>query len=282
MITTKIKILAIQPVPLLENYMSPDKFLCFLKGDLPNLQDEPIRKRPLPFHMYDLGQLKEEIIDEITLNDMHLPTTYQASAYLNYVSEIIKPINQLLGQDNLMDMVIQEDLYPLPLNLIEHKFGADELTDNMINEVIKTNDTLIGKIKKFNDDQKKDYKLLENLFNCLMWNYEDYREISFEIEWLRTQRGLVKEPSNLSATEIALRQWYLVEAKIEPYIIPRQVGQKYKHLADCTNIAMAYSSFDKNPRTKYPNLKQLKNVKNSLSEYPNIQSAISNDIDKLE
>jgi hypothetical protein len=86
-------------------------------------------------------------------------------------------------------------------------------------------------------------------------------------------------PSSLTAAEIALMHHYLVKAKIEKYLNPRQVGLKYKNLKSAKNIQMAYSKFDKNEIL--PNKVQLENLESFLSDYPTVQKAIRNDIDKL-
>ena len=87
--------------------------------------------------------------------------------------------------------------------------------------------------------------------------------------------------SDLSAFEIALKHWYLVEAKIEDYIIPKHVGEKYKNLANYKNIEKSFGDLDTKPRRREPNLKNLNKVKKSLIDFPKIQRAIQNDIDKL-
>lgn len=90
-----------------------------------------------------------------------------------------------------------------------------------------------------------------------------------------------KEKSELSAFEIALKHWYLVKANIEYYIIPKHVGEKYKDLANYKNIETSFGDLDAKPRRREPTLKNLNKVKKSLIDFPEIQKAIENDIDKL-
>jgi|UniRef100_UPI004049716E hypothetical protein len=90
-----------------------------------------------------------------------------------------------------------------------------------------------------------------------------------------------KEKSELSAFEIALKHWYLVKANIEDYIIPKHVGEKYKDLANYKNIETSFGDLDTKPRRREPTLKNLNKVKKSLIDFPEIQKAIENDIDKL-
>lgn len=86
--------------------------------------------------------------------------------------------------------------------------------------------------------------------------------------------------SDLSAFEIALRHWYLVKYKKEDWIEPVKVGKKYKDLRNYKNIEDHSRDIDSN-RNRKPKQKELKNIENSLSDYPDIQKAIQNDIDKL-
>ncbi len=87
------------------------------------------------------------------------------------------------------------------------------------------------------------------------------------------------ELSELSAFEIALRHWYLVGSREEAYIVPKQVGEKYGHLRNAKNIEKAYGRIETGTSG---NIKQLTNIQQSLSEYPQIQRAIENDIAKLQ
>jgi hypothetical protein len=94
------------------------------------------------------------------------------------------------------------------------------------------------------------------------------------IRWSKSKQS--QNEKKLTATEVALRHLYLVKGKKEKYLIPRQVGEKYKHLASAKNIEMAYSKVDK---VGYiPKLKQLMNIKKTLEEYPEIMKAIDNDM----
>ncbi|WP_276363546.1 hypothetical protein [Daejeonella sp. H1SJ63] len=91
----------------------------------------------------------------------------------------------------------------------------------------------------------------------------------------------LKSKGELSAFEIALRHWYLVYGKEENYIIPKQVGEKYQHLVDKTNIAKSYSRIDK-AKGKIGTKAQLLKIHDSLSDFPKIQKAIINNIDELD
>lgn len=84
--------------------------------------------------------------------------------------------------------------------------------------------------------------------------------------------------SGLSSFEIALKHRYLYLAKKEN-LTSREVAEIYKGIKTPKNIEMAYNDISK--KRKIPNEKQLKNVYDALSEHPEIQKAIQNDIDTL-
>lgn len=96
------------------------------------------------------------------------------------------------------------------------------------------------------------------------------------LAWLKSHKG-----NTLSAFEIALKHWYLVNSGAEKYIIPKAVGEKYRQFASYKNIEKFYSQIDSKPPKREPSKKNLEAVKNDLSNYPNIQNAITNDIDRL-
>lgn len=95
--------------------------------------------------------------------------------------------------------------------------------------------------------------------------------------------GIEYDLNNLSTLEVALRHWYLVNAKKERFIIPADVGKKYAHLKDKYNVAKEYGKLNNGEFEfqKY-HIKYLLNVKSSLKDYEDVQKAIENDIDRLK
>ena len=106
-------------------------------------------------------------------------------------------------------------------------------------------------------------------------------KINDQIEILKTKNSnMASKESELSAFEIALKHWYLVKYKKEDWIDPVKVGEKYKHLRNNKNIEDHFRDID-SKRSRKPKQKELKNLENSLTGYPDGQKAIQNDIDKL-
>jgi hypothetical protein len=88
--------------------------------------------------------------------------------------------------------------------------------------------------------------------------------------------------AGLTAFELALRHWHLVKARVEPYILARQVGEKYKELKSWKNIQSGFLKIDSSPQKRSPKLNELQNILSTLLDFPEIQKAISNEIDKLD
>jgi hypothetical protein len=109
----------------------------------------------------------------------------------------------------------------------------------------------------------------------LFWD----RIIQLEIDNIKAKE-LDKQThkSDLSAFEIALKHYYLSLGKKEN-LTSRQLAEKYKGVRASKNIEMAYNNLWE--KRKKGNKSQLKKVHDSLSEYPDVQNAIQNDIDKL-
>ena len=104
-------------------------------------------------------------------------------------------------------------------------------------------------------------------------------KINDQIEILKTKNSnMASKESELSAFEIALKHYHLNRAGIEN-LKGGQIARMYKGISSTKNIEMAYN--DLLVDRKKPNKSQLKKVHDCLSEYPNIQKAIQNDIDKL-
>ena len=83
---------------------------------------------------------------------------------------------------------------------------------------------------------------------------------------------ILKSPSSVKSEK--------VKYKKEDWIDPVKVGEKYKHLRNNKNIEDHFRDID-SKRSRKPKQKELKNIENSLTGYPDVQKAIQNDIDKL-
>jgi hypothetical protein len=104
-------------------------------------------------------------------------------------------------------------------------------------------------------------------------------KINDQIEILKTNNfNMASKESGLSAFEIALKHYYLYLGDKEN-LTSRQIAEMYKGVKASKNIEMAYN--DLLEKRKKGNKSQLKKVHDSLSEYPDVQKAIKNDIDKL-
>jgi hypothetical protein len=104
-------------------------------------------------------------------------------------------------------------------------------------------------------------------------------KINDQIEILKTKNfNMVSKESDLSAFEIALKHYYLYLGDKEN-LTSREIAEMYEGIRNTKNIEMAYNNLLNNLRK--PNRKHLKIVHDSLSEYPDVQKAIKNDIDKL-
>lgn len=104
--------------------------------------------------------------------------------------------------------------------------------------------------------------------------------IRIENRSIRKSASKLKSPSELTAFEIALKHWYLERAGIESYTNAIEIASKYNGIRSTKNIELAFNDIAQ--KRKKANLKQLKNVMKSLDDYPIIQKAIQNDLDKLQ
>ncbi len=104
-------------------------------------------------------------------------------------------------------------------------------------------------------------------------------KINDQIEILKTKNfNMASKESDLSAFEIALKHVYLFKAGIEK-LNGGQIAKNYKGIKSTKNIEQFYNDILK--KREVPNKSQLIKVHDSLNEYPDIQKAIQNDIDKL-
>jgi len=131
-------------------------------------------------------------------------------------------------------------------------------------------------------DRLKDQfsQLTKGLGYCIKFDQWCDNKINDQIEILKTKNSnMASKESDLSAFEIALKHYYLYLAKKEN-LSSKEISEMYHGVKNKTNIVLAYNKLFK-ADSKKGNKSQLKKVNDSLNEYPDIQRAIQNDIDKL-
>jgi len=120
----------------------------------------------------------------------------------------------------------------------------------------------------------------ETLF---VYNFDEYfyGQDEYEKSYLEWEQitGYAKIKNKLTIPQVAIRHHYLVKAGVEPFIIPKHVGEKYKSLGSSKNIEIAYGKINNNkvdldPKDLYPVLETLK-------EYPKAVELIKQDIDRI-
>lgn len=129
-----------------------------------------------------------------------------------------------------------------------------------------------GVVDSLSIDQKIKYlQEHEVLTNILTSITENYGIVSSNDD---------KTNNQLSAFEIALRQWYLVKYGEETFLTPVQVGLKFKEIRNHKNIEDCYRDLECNPPRRKPNKTHLENILRSIKDdYPLTKKALINDID---
>ncbi len=134
-----------------------------------------------------------------------------------------------------------------------------------------TNDIILGNLH---------FSLINKLEQAIIKTQMKF--LSIQIEAIEKERVILKraESNNLTPFEIAIKDQYLSKAnKIDKIHFAKDFIERYKGLRSSKNLEEQFNHLNNNRRK--PNRKQLQNVHDSLSEYPDIQKAIINDIDQL-
>lgn len=170
------------------------------------------------------------------------------------------------------------------------KLNAAEISDEMLQDILMEAKELIVKLKNWKLQKPSLGFIIAGNKELALKNFDRYtasldgiiEECTIRIEnrSIRKSVSKLKSPSELTAFEIALKHWYLERAGIESYSGAIEIASKYKGIKNSKNIELAFNDIVQ--KRKKANLKQLKNILNSLKDYPIVQKAIQNDLDKLQ
>ncbi|GEM_PF-6040361 len=179
--------------------------------------------------------------------------------------------------------------------VLPYEFGQnrDSLTEGVFERYCKIVMSVVegtrSALEPFRDFYDSTYHRISlSHYNSLFWAVENYllavSDLENKVMFFHAELVRNKKDGDLSASEIALKHWYLVKAGAEDYIVPKQVGEKYGALRNAKNIEKEYGKLDKLKSNEKPstNRKHLVNVIKSLNEHPQIQKAVINDLDTIE
>ncbi len=276
MIFEKFKqLIARNPIPI-ERIVPLDKFIYFIKetqktGVLPEITKQEfinIRNYIINDRAKELVELRDEVLEEIKVNVVTIPQE-NLKKYIIYMEEKLEPIQNFMDEFNLFSLIRTEDLYPIPLSYSDMDLWQGNTFDESRNL-----DTLpLSKMKNYTDDEKDIYRSLERLFELNMHYCMHFNEVKDAIDEINPSKE-----SDLSAFELALKHYCLFIAKKEK-LTSKEVAELYRGFKNPKNIELAYN--DLIAGRKKGNQSQLKRVSDSLSEFPDVQKAIQNDIDNL-
>jgi hypothetical protein len=276
MIFEKFKqLIARNPFPI-ERIVPLDKFIYFIKetqktGVLPEITKQEfisIRNYIINDKGKELVELRDEVLEEIKVNVVSIPQE-NLKKYIIYMEEKLEPILTCMDEFNLFSLIRTENLYPIPLSYSD----KDLLNGNTFDESRKLYAVPLSKMKNYTDDERGIYRSLERLFELNMHYCRHFYEVKYAIDEINPSKE-----SDLSAFELALKHYRLFLAKKEN-LTSKEVVEIYRGFKNSKNIEQAYN--DLIAGRKKGNQSQLKRVSDSLSEFPDVQKAIQNDIDNL-
>lgn len=276
MIFEKFKqLIARNPFPI-ERIVPLDKFIYFIKetqktGVLPEITKQEfisIRNYIINDRGKELVELRDEVLEEIKVNVVSIPQE-NLKKYIIYMEEKLEPILTCMDEFNLFSLIRTENLYPIPLSYSD----KDLLKGNTFDESRKLYAVPLSKMKNYTDDERGIYRSLERLFELNMHYCRHFYEVKYAIDEINPSKE-----SDLSAFELALKHYRLFLAKKEN-LTSKEVVEIYRGFKNSKNIEQAYNALIAG--RKKGNQSQLKRVSDSLSEFPDVQKAIQNDIDNL-
>lgn len=232
-----------------------DKTLLFIKNILSEKYDDNV----VDSLLNDVEHLIPYLLNEIELTEN--------------VTEVFSPIDNFLKPlykkgDNFV--VLRDIEYINELKETLRKLSDNDRI-NLLNKLIRVNDDRISRDNHLYGNHSKSAGFIKKQLDLLLKEYNSAEHV------LGTKNE--HSDNDLSAFEIALRHWYLMKSGIEQDITSVDVSKKYKHLKSPKNIEKSYNNIFL--KRKKANKKQLITVLNSLKEYPNVQKAIENDLDKI-
>ena len=267
-------------IPLLMDVLSADQLTEIIEGGLPDKLTDHVYSAmsEFPFYLVKKAQgMVFTVRSEIDMNVISIENDGQLKRYLQNIDYKVWSILGILEQLSYMAILKNRQIWlPKLMNSVGNKW---EIVHNFLDaHLTHYNNYRLVQFhitEKLNEIEINATKSITEIKEILLSNIKPAS--------LRVHSDILthRENSELSAFEIALKHWYLVKANIEDYIIPKQVGEKYKDLANYKNIEKSFGDLDTKPRRREPNLKNLNKVKKSLIDFPEIQKAIENDIDKL-
>ena len=260
----------------IERAVPLEKFLYFIKetkktGVLPEITKQElinIRNYIKRVRPQDLVELRDEVLEEIKVNVVSIPQE-NLKKYIIYMEEKLEPILTCMDEFNLFSLIRTENLYPMPLSFSD----KDLWKGNTFDEWRKLDAIPLSKMENYTDNERDIYRYLERLFEVSMSHCMHFNEVKGAIDEINPSKE-----SDLSAFELALKHYRLYLAKKEN-LTSKEVVEIYRGFKNSKNIEQAYNDLIKG-RKKGNNL-QLKRVSDSLSEFPDVQKAIQNDIDNL-
>lgn len=267
-------------IPLLRDVLSAEQLTEIIEGRLSDkLTDQVYYKMSkFPFHLVKKAQgIVSPVRSEIDLNFISIENNGRLERYLKSIDYKVWSILGVLETLSYMETLKNRQIWlPKLMNSVGNKY---QIVYDFLNAYLTLYNSYslvqMHVNEKLNDIESNSIKTITEIKEILLSNTKPAS--------LRVHSDILthRENSELSAFEIALRHWYLVEANIEDYIIPKHVGEKYKDLANYKNIEISFGDLDAKPRRREPNIKNLNKVKKSLIDFPEVQKAIENDIDKL-
>lgn len=269
------QLIACIPIPI-GRIISLDKFMYFIKetqktGVLPEITKQEfinIRNYIINDRGKELVELRDEVLEEIKVNVVFIPQD-NLKKYIIYMEEKLEPILNFMDEFNLFSLIRTEDLSPIPLSYSD----KDLWQGNTFDESRKLYAVPLSKMKNYTDDERGIYRSLERLFELNMHYCRHFYEVKYAIDEINPSKE-----SDLSAFELALKHYRLFLAKKEN-LTSKEVVEIYRGFKNSKNIEQAYN--DLIAGRKKGNQSQLKRVSDSLSEFPDVQKAIQNDIDNL-
>ena len=267
-------------IPLIRDVLSVDQLTEIIEGGSPDKLTDQIYSKMFEFP-FDLVKKVQGMVfpvrSEIDMNVISIENDGQLKRYLQAIDVKVLYILGVLENLSYMETLKDSQIWlPKLMNSVGNKW---EIVHNFLDaHLTHYNNYRLVQFhitEKLNEIEINATKSITEIKEILLSNIKPAS--------LRVHSDILthRENSELSAFEIALKHWYLVKANIEDYIIPKQVGEKYKDLANYKNIEKSFGDLDTKPRRREPNLKNLNKVKKSLIDFPEIQKAIENDIDKL-